>query len=131
MANHLAGSEGVVKNGANTIAEVRGWSIEQQADTVEDTVLGDTWKTYQSSLKSWSGSLSAFWDETDTNGQVAMTVGASITLNLYPEGATTGDSYFTGTAIITGITNKGEVGGMVEAEFTFQGTGALTIGTAA
>jgi hypothetical protein len=131
MANHLAGPEGVVKNGANTIAEVRGWSIEQQADTVEDTVIGDISKTYKSSLTSWSGSLSAFWDETDTNGQVAMTIGASITLNLYPEGATTGDSYFTGTAIITGITNKGEVGGMVEAEFTFQGTGALTIATAA
>lgn len=131
MANHLAGSEGVVKNGANTIAEVRGWSIEQQADTVEDTVLGDGSKTFQSSLKSWSCTLSAFWDETDTNGQVAMLIGASITLNLYPEGATTGDSYFTGTAIITGITNKGEVGGMVEAEFTLQGTGALTIGTAA
>lgn len=129
MANHLAGSEGVVKNGANAIAEVRGWSIEQQADTVEDTVLGDTSKTFQSSLKSWSGSLSGFWDETDTNGQVAMTIGASITLNLYPEGATTGDSYFTGTAIITGITNKGEVGGMVEAEFTFQGTGTLSIST--
>lgn len=129
MSNHQAGTEGVVKVGANTIAETRSWSIDQSADTVEDTVLGDTWKTHQVSLKSWSGSLSAFWDETDTNGQVAMTIGASITLNLYPEGATTGDSYFSGTALITGITNKGGVGGMIEADFTFQGTGALSLST--
>lgn len=131
MANHLAGSEGVVKIGANTIAECRSWSIEQQADTVEDTVLGDTWKSHKSSLKSWSGSIACWWDETDTNGQAAMVVGAELTLNLYPEGATTGDAYYTGSIIVTGFTNKGEVGGMVEADFTFIGNGALTTGVAA
>lgn len=125
MANHLSGSEGVAKIGANTIAETRSWSIEQQADTVEDTVLGDTWKTNKPSLKSWSGSLSCFWDETDINGQVPMVVGAELTLNLYPEGATSGDAYYSGLAIITGFTNKGAVGGMVEADFTFTGAGAL------
>lgn len=131
MSNHLAGTEGVIKIGANTIAETRSWSIEQQADIVEDTVLGDTWKTQKASLKSWSGSLAAWWDETDTTGQGAMIVGAELTLNLYPEGATTGDIYYTGSCIITGFTNKGEVGGMVEADFTFIGNGALTTGAAA
>jgi hypothetical protein len=126
MANHLAGTEGVVKIGANTIAETRSWSIEQQADTVEDTVLGDSWKTNKPSLKSWSGSISCWWDETDTNGQVVMIVGAELTLTLYPEGATTGDIFYTGSAIITGFTNKGEVGAMVEADFTFTGNGPLT-----
>lgn len=126
MSNHLAGTEGVIKIGANTIAEARSWSIEQQADTVEDTVLGDTWKTNKSSLKSWSGSISCWWDETDTNGQALMIVGAELTLNLYPEGATTGDAYYTGSAIMTGFTNKGEVGGMVEADFSFTGNGALS-----
>lgn len=128
MSNHLAGTDGVVKIGANTIAETRSWSIEQQADTVEDTVLGDTWKTHKASLKSWSGSISCWWDETDTNGQALMIVGAELTLNLYPEGATTGDIFYTGSAIITGLTNKGEVGGMIEADFSFQGNGALTTG---
>lgn len=126
MSNHLAGSEGVVKIGANAIAETRSWSIEQQADVVEDTVLGDTWKTNKPSLKSWSGSIACWWDETDTNGQAVMIVGAELTLNLYPEGATSGDAYYTGSAIITGFTNKGEVGGMVEADFSFTGNGALT-----
>lgn len=126
MSNHLAGAEGVVKVSANTVAECRGWNIEQQADVVEDTVLGDTWKTNKSSLKSWNGSLTCWWDETDTLGQMAMVVGAEVTLNVYPEGATTGDAYYSGSAIITGVSNKGEVGGMVEFEISFVGNGALS-----
>ncbi len=125
MANHK-GSEGTVKVGSNAIAEIRGWEISHAAEVIEDTELGDAAKTFQAGNASWSGSVSCFWDETDTNGQVAMTAGASITLNLYPEGADSTDVYYTGTAIITGITRRAAINGMVEAEFTFQGTGALS-----
>ena len=130
MANHK-GSEGVVKSGANTIAEVRSYSIETQMDPIEDSVMGDTWKTHQSGMQSWSGQLNCFWDETDTNGQVALVEGASITLNLYPEGASTGDKYWTGTALITGVQLQASHDGMVESTITFQGTGSLTVATAA
>lgn len=125
------GSEGTVKVGANAIAEVRSYSIESTADTLEDTVMGDTARTFLPSLTSWSGSVDVFWDETDTNGQVAAAVGSSITLNLYPEGATTGDTYYTGTAIVTGKSVTGSFDGMVEASISFQGTGALTETTVA
>jgi hypothetical protein len=125
MANHK-GSEGTVKVGSNAIAEIRGWELSHTAEVIEDTVLADADKTFQAGNASWSGSVSCFWDETDTNGQVAMTAGASITLNLYPEGASAADVYYTGTALITGITRRAAINGMVEAEFTFQGTGALS-----
>ncbi len=125
MANHK-GSEGVVKLTTYTIAEVRSWEISHTAEVIEDTVLADADKTFQAGNTSWSGSVSCFWDETDTNGQVAMIAGASVTLNLYPEGATNPDTYYAGSAIITGITRRAAINGMVEAEFTFQGTGALT-----
>lgn len=125
MANHK-GSEGVVKVGSNTIAEVKNWQISEKSDVMEDTTMGDTAKTFQASLTEWEGSLSCFWDETDTNGQQAMTIGASITLNLYPEGATSGDTYYTGTALITSIERSANHDGMVESSFSFKGTGALT-----
>ena len=38
MATH-AGSEGTVKSGANAIAEVRSFSLEETADTIEDTTM--------------------------------------------------------------------------------------------
>lgn len=125
MATH-AGSEGIVKVGANTVAEVRSYSIEESADTLEDTSMGDSARTYLSSLTTWSGSVDVFWDETDTTGQGALTVGSSITLNVYPEGDTVGDTYYTGSCIVTGVSKSGSFDGMVEASISVQGTGALT-----
>lgn len=130
MANHT-GVDGVVKVGTNTVAEVRDWSVNETADTIEDTTMNDTSKTFQAGLKSWNGSLNAFWDETDTTGQEALTVGSSATLNLYPEGATTGDIYYYGTAIVTSVGIANPTNGMVTRSIGFQGSGALTKGTAA
>jgi hypothetical protein len=86
MATHK-GSEGIVKVGSsNVVAEIRSYSIEESADTLEDTSMGDSAKTYKASLTSFSGSLDVFWDETDTSGQGALSIGAEVTLNFYPEG---------------------------------------------
>lgn len=128
MATHK-GSEGVVKVGANTVAEVRSYSIDESADVLEDTSMGDSAKTYLASLTSFSGSLDVFWDETDTSGQGALTVGSSVTLNVYPEGADSGDTYYSGTALVTGVSRSGSFDGMVEASITVQGSGALTAST--
>lgn len=129
MANHT-GSEGVIKVGTSTVAEVRSYSIEQTGDTVEDTTMGDAWRTHKSTLKSWTASVDVYWDETDTNGQTAMAVGSEVTFKGYPEGADTGDIYLTGTAIVTGKTVTGSFDGMVESTISLQGTGALSSATA-
>ena len=128
MATH-AGSEGTVKSGANAIAEIRSFSLEESADTIEDTTMGDASRTYLTGLKTFSGSVDVFWDETDTDGQVSFSVGSSVTLAVYPEGDTAGDTYYSGTAIVTGRTITSSFDGMVEASFTLQGTGALTATT--
>ena len=128
MATHK-GSEGIVKIGSNTVAEVTGFSFDETADTIEDTSLSDSSRTYVSDLTSFSGSIDCMWDETDTTGQGAMTAGASVTLNLYPEGPTTGDTYYSGTALNTSISRANAIGAMVTASFSFQGTGALTAST--
>jgi predicted secreted protein len=130
MANHT-GSEGTVKIGSNAVAEIRSFSVDMTADTIEDSTMGDSWRTYKSVLKTWSGSIDCYWDETDTTGQGALVAGTEVTLNLYPEGATTGDKYYTGTAIVTGLTVTQSFDGMVECSFKFQGTGTLTFSTAA
>lgn len=128
MATHK-GSEGTVKVGANAVAEIRSFSIEETADTLEDTSMGDTARTYLASLTSFSGSVDVFWDETDTNGQNALTIGASVTLNLYPEGDTAGDTYLTGTALVTSRSISSSFDGMVEMSIGVQGTGALSTAT--
>ena len=77
MATH-AGKEGTVKIGANEIAEIRDWSITETGETVDDTKMGDATRTHIATVNSWEASVSSWWDETDTNGQGAMTAGASL-----------------------------------------------------
>jgi len=125
MATHT-GSEGVIYNNTNQVAEVRSFSVDETMDTIEDTSMGDSSRTFKAGLKQFTATVSAFWDETDTNGQGGFDVGAEVTLKLYPEGNASGDTYYSGTALVTGKTINSSFDGMVEAEYSFQGSGALT-----
>ena len=69
------------------------------------------------------------WDETDTNGQVALAVGSTVTLLWYPEGSDSGDTYYSGSVIVTGKTITGSFDGLVEASISVQGSGAITTAT--
>ncbi len=128
MATHL-GKEGTVQVGSNSILEIRGFSIDENIDIVEDTSMGDNSKTYLASIKDFSGSVDVLYDETDTNGQTALSVGSSVTLNFAPEGTDSGDVKLTGTAIVTGKSVTSSFDGLVESTITVQGTGGLTTTT--
>ena len=129
MANHH-GSEGLVRVGANTVAEVTGFSFTATAEYAEDTTLSDLDKTYNvTAIKSWSGSCTAFWDETDTSGQVAMAPGANVSLVLAPEGVGAGATRYSGNALITEITRNVQRGAITEITFNFIGNGGLTVAT--
>ena len=130
MAVHK-GKDGFVNVGANTVAETRSWTVDESTDTVETTVMGDTDKTYVTTFGDFSGSMDVLWDETDTSGQGALTNGASVTVNFYPEGDDSGDTYMTGTALVTGLSISSSHDGLVEASVSFQGTGGLTTTTVA
>jgi hypothetical protein len=95
---------------------------------VEDTTMGDSARTHKPSLTSFDGSLDVYWDETDA-GQVALPINAQVTLNVYPEGATSGDSFYSGTAIVTSRSITASFDGLIEMSISVQGTGALTLST--
>ena len=128
MATHT-GSEGLIKIGSDTIGELRSYSLETTSDTIEDTSMGDSARTYKTGLTSFTGTASVYMDEADT-AQIALTVGSSITISFYFEGATAGDKYYTGTALVTGKSVSASFDGLVESEISFQGTGTLSLSTA-
>lgn len=125
----FSGNSGTVKVGSDAVAEIRSFSVDETMDTLEDTSMGDSYRTFKASLKSWNGSVDVFFDDTDTSGQGALTVGASVTVNFQMEGDTSGSHLLTGTALVTGRTINSSFDGMVEASLTLQGTGALTEST--
>ena len=124
MANHL-GREGTVKISSTTIGELRNYSLAHSSDVVEDSTLGDVYRTRKATMKTWSVSGDLYWDETDA-GQIALTIGSSVTVNLYPEGEDSGDSYYSGGGIVTKFDISASFDGMVEGSISIEGNGALS-----
>jgi hypothetical protein len=127
MATHH-GKEGVVKAGGTAVGELTSFTLETTGDVVEDTALTDATKSFVAGRTSFSGTLEMHFDETDSP-QITLLAGASIAFILLPEGATSGDRSFTGTGIVTGMSVNNSMDAIVSRTVTFQGTGALTIGT--
>lgn len=125
MAN-LSGNDGDVTISANTIAEVLSFSLTEGVNVIDDTTIGDTSDTHKIGTTNWSGSISCFWDDSDSNGQEAMTIGASVEVHLRPEGAGAGNIDFTGTASVTSIERAVTNNSITTVNFSFQGSGNLT-----
>jgi len=127
MATHH-GKEGVVTAGGTAVGELTSFTLETTGDVVEDTQLSDATKSFVAGRTSFSGTLEMHFDETDTP-QTTLVAGASIAFILLPEGNASGDRSFTGTGIVTGMSVNNAMDAIVSRTVTFQGTGALTIGT--
>ena len=128
MATHH-GKEGVVKAGGTGIGELTGFTLETTADVVEDTQLSDSTKSFVAGRTSFSGTLEMSYDETDSPQQT-LTAGTSISFVLGAEGDGSGDEIFSGSGIVTGMSVSVPLDGITTRSVTFQGTGALTRGTA-
>jgi hypothetical protein len=124
MATHT-GSEGTVKIGSDTLGEIRSYTVESTGETIEDSSMGDSARTYKAGLTTFTASFEVYFDETDT-AQNAVDAGSSITFSVYPEGADSGDTYYTGSGIVTGRSITATFDGMVEMSLSVQGSGALT-----
>ena len=127
MATHH-GKEGVVTAGGTAVGELTGFTLETTGDVVEDTALTDATKSFVAGRTSFSGTLEMHFDETDTP-QTSLTAGSSIAFILLPEGNSSGDRSFSGTGLVTGMSVNNSMDAIVSRTVTFQGTGALTIGT--
>jgi hypothetical protein len=127
MATHH-GKEGVVTVGGVQMGEVTSFTLETTGDVVEDTALTDGTKSFVTGRTSFSGTLEMHFDKSDAP-QETLTAGASISFVLLPEGNTGGDASYTGTGLVTGMSINNSMDAIVSRTVTFQGTGALTIGT--
>lgn len=133
----FVGNAGAIKINGAAVAEVRSYSIEMTADTIEQTVMGDATRQYVKGLSTFSGTADVYWDPahfTGTNnidGEIFGAVGdAGATLAVYPEGDVgASDKIMSGDIIVTGYTINGTFDGMIEASISFQGTGALAYAT--
>lgn len=124
MAAHR-GCDGIVKVGATptTVAEVREWELNITGEVIDTSVMGSCSPRKLVGSTDWNGSLTCFWDPAD---QASLVVGSSIEIELYPIGDDTGNTYYTGTAIITEENPSGGYEGAVQTTITFEGSSTLS-----
>lgn len=130
------GSNGAVKllSGSGTataVAQVRSWSITVARDTVEDTSMGDSYRTYKKGLQNWSGTMDIVYDDS-TSAEVQEAINpdtdAVISGDFYPDVSVTATK-FAGNLIITSFAITASYDGLVTASVAFQGTGELSTAT--
>ena len=131
------GENGVIKFiGADStevaVASVRTFSIEQEVQAIESTVMGAGARSYIPGLRQYSGSMDLYFRDDDAgqrnlvsyvNGGGSDGVGS---IELFPSGEQTGQK-LAGNVVITNFAITANFDGMVEATCSFQGSGALTI----
>ena len=127
-----AGSSGVFKihqtDGSEAaVAEVRSYSFDSTADTIEKSVMGNTVRTFLAGLQTSTLSVETYWDATD---QAQIDERVTVFWELYPTGTGSGEKYYHGSGVVTGKTISAAFDGMVEASFTIQCSGAVTEATA-
>ena len=132
-----AGTYGLLKNGANTIANLKDVNMDHSIEIQDVSVLGTVgYRSKRPTFKDWSMSATGYWDPDDTLGQVAletaMIAGTQVTVKFYPSATsgtpTTGDVYYTGNGYITGYPINTSFENLVEISLTIEGDGALTRG---
>ena len=129
----IKGHEGsvTVAGNASAMGNAKARSLDISQETTDTTDFGSSgWKESVTTLKSWSGSITAIFDASgadEADLQTALTGGSAINLDLQLGDGTGSYDKYSGSANITGQSVTNDVNGIVEATFTFEGTGALTI----
>jgi len=127
----ITGHSGSVTVASGSMGNAKAWSLDVAQETVDITDFDSSgWKESTATLNSWSGSITAIFDASGTAEgalQTGLTGGSSVALELQLGGGAGSYDVYSGNAIITGQSITNDVNGIVEATFSFEGTGALTI----
>jgi len=119
----LKGKDGSISAGLNNLANITSFTINEEADTLETTAMGNTgYKTFVGSLKSWSGTVEAVFDDADS----AVAVGSAITLTVVVDDGSSNQVQYSGSCIVTSRSVEVAVADLVGVTFEVTGSGALT-----
>lgn len=147
------GCEGVIKTkvGSSTaytaVTEVRDWTLTLSAELIDVSVLGNCSRQKIAGIKSGTGSLTAYLNESlntasDNKARGGFEEGQTVWMELYPTGATPGTGTVTPDnpstwkhtkvtfeAIITEVGVSGSAEGLVELTISFETSGTVTWST--
>lgn len=112
------GNSGSLSFGGSAITELKSWSLEESAEQIDDTAMGDTNKTSKSGLPTASGTIEVHYDELDSV-QEAMDAAAEGVLIVYPKGNVATEPRITLTVQITGRSTSGAIDEILPQSFNY------------
>lgn len=57
---------------AGQVGEIMSFTIDQQMETIDTTVMKSAWRTHKVGLKTWNATIECRWDDTDTEQEIAV-----------------------------------------------------------
>jgi hypothetical protein len=123
-----AGRKGVIylsttgSAAATNVIKLNAWTINKTTDKIEVTAFGDANKTYVQGLPDVQGTISGFWDDTETKPFSAAASSDGCKLYLYPSSDKT-TSYHYGPAWLD-MTMEVAVNGAVTISGNFAANGS-------
>lgn len=121
----MAGTGGKVQQGSADILNMTSWEVDLKAGQVDISAFGGSgWGAFLGTIKTWTGKCSGNYDPADTTGQVALNagLGSTFTMNFFTDNT----HKWSGSAVLTDISLKSSASGVITADYSFNGAGALT-----
>lgn len=113
----------------NLVGDARSFSVNVSADSVDSTVIGDTWRSFEDGISAFEGTLdglwiSPFWYKKAISTLSGLFPRTVLRLNTDPKSITT---YFQGTVIFPSTETSGGHDALIEYSVPFQGRGPLDL----
>jgi hypothetical protein len=121
----LAGNAGSFRLTTNTVLEIDTWTLDVSTGLEETQSFGDTWKERTATIREFTGTASGRFDNTDTNGHVALNTALLGGTNFAARFYINATNYYSGTCFVQASLNASE-NGLVTVSYTLTGSGALT-----
>lgn len=128
----ILGREGSLTFDATVVAETRSWNITRTQGNYDANVIGSgEWDRTVGGRKMWTSEVECFYDPTDTTGNADFAIGDEVACIFYPEGDTSTNVSYTGTARVEEVSDAQSEDGLVELSIKLKGIGELVKGVVA
>lgn len=124
------GKYGAASTNTDLSAKTVSVTLNAEAETVESTTFGDSYRNYEQSFKNSTIEAVYKYDST-IYGELADTYsnGTTVTFELSPDGTGSTKPKITGSMFITSFGSPVEIGNLLQINVSWQVDGALTFST--
>lgn len=128
----IKGKDGLIQLGSSptAVGKIKNFTITETVGEGDASVMGADATDVEGLQSSWEAQAEVLIDTGDA-GQAEIVIGATVNGVFLPQGSGSGNLEYTGSGLVTNISESVAVDNLVTLQTTIKGKGALTRGTVA